>query len=160
MTQEVVSHCCLSVFFSAFCSEGLRSARSSGLHGYCVWRACRLGRCSLALSKCTANAVRTPSIRSFDAPTLALVSIPTVCFPTKKMYCRRGYKRNDKYAMIERKVSSQHRTASHHETRITRLSLITLSRCCYSGCNLPATTFPSPLVFAREYPIQVKRRRD
>lgn len=91
MMQGVVGHC-LSVcfFFSAFCSEGLRSARSSGrLHGYCVLRAQRLAWCRLALSGCSANTVRTPSICSFDEPTLALVSIPHRFFSTKKMYCRR-----------------------------------------------------------------------
>jgi hypothetical protein len=75
--------------FSASCSEGLRSACSSELHGYCVWRARRLAWCSLALSHCSVSAVRTPSMRSFDAPTPALVSILTFCVPAERMYCRK-----------------------------------------------------------------------
>lgn len=91
MMQEVVGH--LSVFFSLLSARracALRAAQGCG--GYCVWRARRLAWCSLALSYCSASAVLTPSMRSFDALTLALVSIPTVCLPTrgaKKMYCRR-----------------------------------------------------------------------
>jgi len=63
MQGLLVTVVCLFLF-SAFCSEGLCSACNSGLHGYCVRRARRLAWCSLALSHCSANAVRTPSIHS------------------------------------------------------------------------------------------------
>jgi hypothetical protein len=157
MMQGVVSHCCL-FFFSAFCSEGLRSVRSSGLHGYCVWRARRLAWCSLALFHCSAN-VHRPSVHSMRAR--ACIHPHRLLSRKENVLQRRSYKRNDSYAIIERKVSFPGQNSfNHRESRIARLSLIALSRCCCSGCSLPAATFPSPLVIAQEYPIQVKHRRD
>lgn len=84
MMQEVVSRCCLSVFFY-FLLEGLVLCVHLRVPWLLVWRPRRLAWCSLALSHCFANAVRTPSMSSFDAPTPALVSTPIVCFPAKNV---------------------------------------------------------------------------
>jgi hypothetical protein len=70
MMREIVCHCCLFVFFSAFCSEDMRSAYSSGLHGYYVRRSRRLVWRGIALYCCPLSCiVSTLSVHSFDAPT-------------------------------------------------------------------------------------------
>jgi hypothetical protein len=99
MMQGVVSHCCL-FFFLCILLGGLALCAQLRAAWLPVRRTRRLAWCSLALFHCSAN-VHRPSVHSMR-PRSRLYPSPSFAFPQKKCIAERSYKRNDKYAIIER----------------------------------------------------------